>query len=216
MRFRKKEIEYSPWENEEWNNLFAEAEIRLSKERMYMLSQLLEYSMRNSDGDVIEMGVYRGCTAYVLGYFIDKVGKKNRTLFLCDTFSGTPEVCSRMDGDIDRKGKYKDTSAEYVMNKLGRCCVKVECIEGFIPDSLSQIPLQARFCFAHIHLNLYESTKNALLWLSGHMEDDGLVIIEDYGIRDCKGVKKAVDEFKEKGNIDLVYLTTGQAVVKFI
>ena len=142
-------------------------------------------------------------------------GGITRTLFLCDTFAGTPETFDKSMGDVNRTGKYADTSVHYVEEKLSNCYGRVEFVEGFIPDSLKKIKTQIRFCFAHIHLNLYESTRSALLWLKERMIDTGTVIIEDYGISDCKGVRRAVDELTEEGFIDRIYLPTGQAIICF-
>lgn len=118
-------------------------------------------------------------------------------------------------GDVNRTGKYADTSVRYVREKLSGCYDRVEFIEGFIPDSLKSIKPQTGFCFAHIHLNLYESTRSALSWLKNRMIDTGTIIIEDYGISDCKGVRRAVDELAEEGFIDRIYLPTGQAIICF-
>lgn len=219
--FRKSEIEYRPWESDAWKSIFDAAELRLSRERVYTLVQYLN-KMLLSEGDVIEMGVYRGCTAYVLGHFINIKCSKGatgemggRTIYLCDTFSGTPDKFDKSKGDINRKGKYTDTSVKYVEKKLSGCYDKVKCIEGFIPDSLVQIPNETVFCFAHIHLNLYRSTKDALLWLSNRMVLRGMVVVEDYGISNCEGVRNAVDELTNENIIDCIYIPTGQAIVQF-
>lgn len=217
FRFKKSEIEYRPWESPEWEKVLKKAELRLSKERVYTLAQYLQHSLPLG-GDVVEMGVYKGCTAYVLGHFMNKYSIKTgerRTLLLCDTFTGTPETFDKSKGDVNRSGRYADTSVRYVMDKLSDCYDRVEFVEGFIPDSLKNIKPQTEFCFAHIHLNLYESTQNALLWLTKRMIDTGTVLIEDYGIADCKGVRRAVDELAERGSIDRIYLPTGQAIICF-
>lgn len=219
-RLKKSEIEYRPWESSEWEEIFKKAELRLSKERVYTLAQYLQYSL-SLNGDVIEMGVYKGCTAYVLGHFMNEysrhqnVDRGGGTLFLCDTFTGTPETFNKSMGDVNRAGKYADTSVRYVREKLSDCYDRVEFVEGFIPDSLRSIESHTEFCFAHIHLNLYESTRSALSWLQDHMIDTGTVIIEDYGISDCRGVRRAVDELTEEGFIDRIYLPTGQAIICF-
>lgn len=219
--FKKSEIEYRPWESSEWEEVFKKSELRLSKQRVYTLSQYLKHSL-SFRGDVIEMGVYKGCTAYVLGHFMNEYFKHQNagtgervTLWLCDTFEGTPETFNKSMGDVDRTGKYANTSVCYVKEKLSGCYDKVEFVEGFIPDSLENIKQQTKFCFAHIHLNLYESTRSALLWLKDRMSDMGIVIIEDYGISGCKGVRKAVHKLTEEGFIDCIYLPTGQAIVWF-
>lgn len=219
--FKKTEPYYRPWESDEWKSLFKAADLRLSRERVYTLAQYLEWSLC-MPGDVIEMGVYKGCTAYILAYFLNAyVGKihKNtngeRVLYLCDTFSGTPDKFDKLKGDINRGGKYSDTSLKFVYEKITACYEKTLCIEGNIPKSLACIPIDAKFCFAHIHLNLYSSTKDAILWLKDRISQNGIIIVEDYGIFNCNGVKNAVDELARDNIIDNIYLPNGQAIIRF-
>jgi len=206
----KKRIDYTPWEDEEWSELFRQVEIRLDKERVYTLLQYLELSLKEKS-DIIEMGVYRGCTAAAIGNGLKKNNSESM-FYLCDTFEGTPACFNSTKGDINRKGRYTDTSAEYVENKMKKfysnCCI----VKGFIPDSLESIS-DKTFCFAHVHLNLYESTINALKWLSVRMDGEGIVVVEDYGIKNCLGVRRAVDELVEAEQFRKIYLPTGQAVL---
>ncbi len=143
------------------------------------------------------------------------VDTDKKKLYLCDTFNGTPDTYDKSKGDIKRKGKYSDTSKEYVDNKIKNVYQKTETVVGFIPDSL-QLLENKKFCFAHIHLNLYQSTMDALLWLRNKINHSGVIIIEDYGIANCEGVRKAVDEFALENRKNIIYLPTGQAIIEII
>lgn len=215
LKIKHKEVTYRPWESDYWNAVCDGAELRLSRERIYTLGNYLQYAMAEQ-GDVIEMGVYKGCTAYVLGSIINSNDNGKRVMYLCDTFTGTPETFCKDKGDRDRSGKYSDTSLEYVKMKMNQCFDRCVFVQGFIPDSLTGIGDAVKFCFAHIHLNLYESTRTAVLWLRDRMNRGGLVFIEDYGICDCKGVRRAVDELVDEGILRIVYLPTGQAVASIV
>lgn len=211
--FRKnRDVAYRPWEMSAWERVWKKAELRLSKERVYTLLSFLQYACC-FDGDVIEMGVYKGCTAYAIGAVLNTNAPKGKTLYLCDTFSGTPDCSDCAKGDIRRAGKYADTSVQYVADKMAECYQHTVFVEGFIPDSLQQIDTVTKFCFAHVHLNLYESTKAALLWLKDRMTVNGIVVVEDYGIKNCAGVREAVDELAKSQRRRLVYLPTGQAIL---
>ncbi len=59
---KRNEVSYQPWKKDDWEKIYKESELRLDKERVYILAQYLNRSL-SIDGDVIEMGVYRGCTA---------------------------------------------------------------------------------------------------------------------------------------------------------
>lgn len=209
---------FRPWESKKWESIFKSSELRLDKERVYTLSQLLKRSLR-FDGNVVEMGVYKGCSAYCIAAQMSfSLGGRNsadKRLILCDTFEGTPAIYDKEKGDINRKGKYADTSVDYVEEKVKKVYGNVEMVQGFIPNSLEKI-CDNRFCFAHLHLNLYQSTKDALIWLNNRMTDNGMIVIEDYGIDNCEGVRRSVDEYVSENERELIYLPTGQAVIEFL
>ena len=69
------------------------------------------------------------------------------------------------------------------------------------------------FSFLHIHLNLYQSTQDALVNLFPCLTRGGIVLIEDYGLHTCAGAKSAADEFFANGRNRIIHLPTGQGVV---
>lgn len=203
--------QYIPWAGEEYTELYKRAELRISKERAYTLMQIMQLGIEQ-DGSVIEMGVYKGCTAYMICWLLQQ-RNVNKKVFLCDTFQGTPRMRNEEKGDANRGGEYADTSLEYVKNKLkvfsGRCVF----VPGLIPDSLKIISLDEKYCFAHIHLNLYQSTMDALEYLRPRICKRGIILIEDYGVKGCVGVRTATDEFCAKYELQSLYLGTGQLMI---
>lgn len=196
-----------PWENSEYTELFEKSCRRISKERAFVLLEFLE-SVLELDGDIVEMGVYKGSTAYMLA----KRGK-GKKLHLFDTFEGTPQMDESYENDSGlRAGQYADTSLEGVKRFLGGFRNEIFFYPGRIPDTFSLLKEKDRWCFVHIHLNLYESTREALEEVYKRTRG-GVAVVEDYGLKSCKGVKKAVDEFCERKHVRFVYLPTGQGVI---
>ena len=62
----------------------------------------------------------------------------------------------------------------------------------------------------------YISKYHALLWFRNKINHSGVIIIEDYGIANCEGVRKAVDEFALENRKIIIYLLTGQAIIEII
>ena len=208
IRNRNNKILNEEWLDENYIDLYEKSNLRISPERAYVLLEFLSHSMKNVQGDVIEMGVYKGSTAFLIA---DTMLKNNykRNLFLCDTFEGTPMESEN--DNLFRHGRYSDTSLEDVENYLKDFSF-IKYIKGFIPKSLDLIS-DNKFSVCHLHLNLYQSTKNALDFVYDRILSGGVIIVEDYGLNKCLGVKKAVDEFCLDNSCTVINLTTGQGVI---
>ena len=203
--------QYTPWNSKEYTELYKRAELRISRERAYNLLQIMQLAIQQN-GSVIEMGVYRGCTAYLICWLLQRRNIKKK-VYLCDTFQGTPKMRNEEKGDVNRGGQYTDTSLEYVKNKLSAFSGNCLLVQGLIPDSLKMISRKEKYCFAHVHLNLYQSTVDALEYLRTRVCEKGIILVEDYGVKSCVGVRSAVDEFCTKNELQFLLLGTGQLVI---
>lgn len=77
-----------------------------------MLDQLAKEGL---DGDLVELGVYKGSTATLIATIARRLG---RTAFLLDTFEGfAPEDLQGI--DLDKKMEFSDTSMEAVQRLVG-------------------------------------------------------------------------------------------------
>src|ERR1700740_2850565 len=76
-------------------------------------------------GDFIEFGSYKGGSAGVIG--LQLVGT-NKTLHVCDSFQGLPEVS--VYDNFHKDGDFGDTSEHAVRCGLGRLCVPFEIHAG--------------------------------------------------------------------------------------
>ncbi|WP_417333256.1 TylF/MycF/NovP-related O-methyltransferase [Halarcobacter sp.] len=191
--------------DKKFDKLFEKAHLRISRDRAFSLIEFLKYSL-DKDGDLIEMGVYKGSTAYIIADISKNTEKK---LYLLDTFEGTPPHSEN--DNVKREGFYSDTSLSYVKDYLMHFN-NLSFIKGFIPKTFEKIKNQ-NFCFCHIHLNLYQSTIDALNFIFEKMVSGGIILIEDYGLEACAGVRKACDEFSKIKNFHMIWLPTGQGLI---
>jgi O-methyltransferase len=204
---KKAKIIDDVWNDDENLKLYTDANLRISKERAYTIQSFLKYT-QFMDGELAELGVYKGSTAYILSDFLYK-NNINKKLYLFDTFEGTPK--ETVNDNLNREGLYSDTSIEYVRNYLSKFSF-ITYIKGYIPETLAEIS-DKKFSFVHLHLNLYQSNKDSMEFLYTRVSNGGIILIEDYGLVSCKGVKKAIDEFCNNQKINVVHLTTGQGVI---
>lgn len=157
----------------------------VSKNRCFMLYQLLRYAS-NLDGDIAEVGVYKGGTAKLIA---KAAPYKNVHLF--DTFSGMPPICTEI--DIHKVKDFSDISLPSVKSFL-KDCPNITFYQGVFPDTARPVK-DKRFSFVYIDVDLYRSVKDCLEFFYDRMIGAGVMVIDDYKSLACPGVEKAISEF---------------------
>lgn len=158
------------------------------------IDSLMYYASRAPEGAIVEIGVYRGGSAWHLA-------KLGRPLYLYDTFTGIP-----YQGPLDsgnHVGKFGDTSAAVVQNLIPSAHV----IAGLFPDTLIDMPPVG---FVHADADQYASTKAILEQMPARMVKGGFILFDDFGVDDCEGCTQAVMESSHRV---LVIGETGKALV---
>ncbi len=116
-------------------------------------------------GVIIELGVYRGGTAYVLA------GVANgRPLHLFDTFTG---MASQDEGDIFSVGHFSDTSVEAVQAAVPSAIIHAGIFPETFPHDINEIS------FAHIDCDHYAPTKAAIELFWPRMLHGGIMAFDD-------------------------------------
>ena len=163
------------------------------------------------EGDLAELGVWKGNSAAILAHFAAESGKK---LFLFDTFSGFD---SRNIVGVDQNSKlfFADTSIDYARETIGHPGI-VTYLKGFFPDTITEEVRSRTFALAHIDCDLYEPMKAALEFFYEHMPKGGMLILHDYSSGFWVGATRAIDEFcKAKGEfVSLWPDKSGTAVIR--
>lgn len=186
---------YKPWEKLNYKELYRTA---LSNDRMFMIDQY-STNMQDQfpDAPMAEFGVYKGGITRML---LDK----GNLVYAFDTFEGIRKsykiIDEHEDGDYDASGSNVE---EYINDAI--------MIKGTIPYSLNKFRHHQGYSFCHIDLDVYRPTHQALYHAYENLLPGGIIIVDDYGMETCKGVKTAVDEFI-LGN--KIYLPTGQMVIQ--
>jgi len=136
------------------------------------------------DGDLAEVGVYRGGSAKLLGM----AKRPGQALYLFDTFEGLPEPENRDDKIFCHK--QFSASLEGVASYLSTI-PNVHIYKGLFPQTAEPISSK-RFCFVHIDVDLYRSVIACLECFYPRVVGGGVILCHDY---DCDGPHRAVDEF---------------------
>jgi O-methyltransferase len=171
--------------------------------RCFILYQHLQQS-GPLEGDLAEVGVYRGGTARLLAEMAPA-----RVVHLFDTFEGMPETDGRR--DLHRQGDFADTSLDAVKAFLAPVS-NVRFHPGFFPETAAPVR-DARFRFVHCDADIHRSVTDCCEFFHPRLVPGGVMVFDDYGFRSCPGARTAVDEFFRDRPESPVYLPTGQCVV---
>jgi len=177
----------------------------IDEQKAFILYQMTKHSLK-FEGDIAEVGVYKGGTAKLFASLLEGSDKK---LYLFDTFEGMPAV--RKDLDTHNKGDFHDTSLEKVKENVGKY-ENVLYYKGFFPQTATPIK-DKMFCLVHIDVDIYQSVKDCCDFFYNRIEKNGVMVFDDYGFPSCPGAKKAVDDYFQNKPEYLFYLPTGQAVI---
>lgn len=177
------------------------------KTRCFILFELLNQSFQ-VDGEVAEVGVYKGGTAKL---FAETLERKNATknIYIFDTFEGMPDVDKNIDLHNDRD--FKNTEYDEVVRYLAKY-KNVAINKGIFPETGKSIE-NTKFSFVHIDVDIYKSTIDCCNFFYYRISKGGVMIFDDYGFPTCPGSKKAVDEFFADKPEYPVYLQTGQCFI---
>jgi O-methyltransferase len=186
--------------------LYATIEARtvVSRRRCHILYQLAQQAV-GQPGEIVEVGVYRGGTAFLLAKAV--AGKKRIHLF--DTFAGMPDTDPQK--DLHNAGDFNDTSLQSVREFLSECD-NVDIYPGFFPATATPVASR-QFSLVHVDVDIYRSVLDCCLFFYDRMPAGGFMVFDDYGFLSCPGTKEAVDEFFHDKPECPCYLPTGQALV---
>jgi Macrocin-O-methyltransferase (TylF) len=166
----------------------------------------------NIDGDLAELGVWRGNTAAILAFYASQY---SREVFLFDTYQGFDK--KDLEGiDANQEIKFHDTSLSLVKKIIGNessCC---HFIQGYFPDSLKDKMISGKFAIVSLDCDLYEPMKEGLNYFYPLMDKGALFLLHDYSSMSWAGAKKAIDEFCVKYNERIILMPdkSGSAFIR--
>jgi O-methyltransferase len=146
-------------------------------------------------GALIEVGVYQGGSAEVL-YRV--AISQERELWLYDTFCGTPHQDA---ADQHKLGDFADAiKPEVLRGKLARAHV----VEGIFSLE-SELP--RRIAFAHLDVDQYRSTREALAALIPNLVAGAMVLVDDWSHEGCQAACREFD-------VPITVLPDGRALLR--
>ena len=146
-------------------------------------------------GEVWEMGVYKGGSAYLFKLLLLEAAAASRTtpatLRLFDSFEGLPAPDARF--DVHPEGKFSDTSLEAVRKLVG-AEPWIDFRQGWLPKTFAGLE-DKRIRLAHVDVDLYQPILDCCDFVYPRLVPGGMMVFDDYGVADCPGARAAVDYF---------------------
>jgi hypothetical protein len=173
----------------------AEGRSCLYYDRLYVLYQVLESLKRHAVRPlrIVEVGVYKGGTTAYLARAAAAL-ELAVDIHACDTFEGHAAVDIDASFDtIHRAGDFDDTSFDGVARYLTPFR-NVALHKGRFADTCSQLP-PGPIALMHLDVDLYAPTVHALEFADARMVAGGVVVVDDYEVKNTPGVKSAIEHF---------------------
>ena len=176
------------------NSIKKKTRIWIYYDESYNLYHLMKRNSKLS-GNIAEVGVADGASALILAEL-----KKDKKLFLFDTFEGLEEYKTETTHDIK---KYKIN-----INKINRLFSKFKDVyihKGIFPKDTGDSIKNENFSLVHLDVNLYKSTVDCLEYFWPRMVKQGVIILHDYNLDKITKKEtpcmKALNEFVIKNKL---------------
>lgn len=170
----------------------------------YAVKLLEKCISQGLDGDVIECGVYKGGSSFLLAKKLKELNS-DKKLYALDTFEGHPYddeknmpkelLDEAYNGELPEKmvGTLNDVN----LDEIKKCFAEEKLdntvfMKGLFEDGFKLI-LDKKFCFAHVDADSYLSVKQCIEFLKDRIVTNGIILFDDYNHPAYKGCNKAVD-----------------------
>jgi O-methyltransferase len=144
------------------------------------------------EGELAELGVYRGLTAKLIHHYVP-----DRKLHLFDTFTGFDKRDVSVEMNVTQwdvnEDDFSDTSLEKVQKYIAPLNNNTEFHQGYFPESIPKTFGEKRFAFVHLDADMYSPIIQGLEFFYKRLSPGGIIVVHDYNA--WLGARKAVDDF---------------------
>lgn len=172
----------------------------------------------NTPGDFIETGVWRGGSCIFMSAILRAYGITDRSVYVCDSFEGLPPPKEHEypadRGDTHHTAPFLAVGLEQVQTNFEGYDLltdQVKFVKGWFSDTLPALEVE-KLALLRLDGDMYESTIVALENLYPKLSVGGYVIVDDYGLPNCR---RAIADYREFHGIDTELISIDNSSVYF-
>ena len=174
--------------------------------RCYELWYLAK-QLSNTQGSILEVGVWRGGTGAILAKAAEPNGKK---VFLADTFEGVVKAGSKDTASVG--GEHADTSEAVVKDLMQSLLLtNYSILTGIFPEETSHL-VEAPIAMLHCDVDVYSSARDVVEWCLSRLTLGGIIVFDDYGFLGCEGITVYCQELQERRDLVFIHNINGHAI----
>lgn len=214
-----------PLEKYNSNGDFENSYTMVGWSRLCNVHDSLDYIRENNiEGDLMETGVWKGGVCIFMAEYV-RLYKMNKKIYVADSFEGLPRPdtknYSMIDKDIELynefNGSFKQDPNMGILDSNGLPQIfgvslenvkynfklfnllndNIIFLKGWFKDTMVNNKIE-RLSLLRLDGDLYSSTMDVLNNMYNNVSKNGIIIIDDYGLKRCK---EAVTDFREKNSI---------------
>jgi len=167
-----------------------------SKALKVLLRELKQVLDKSVDGDVVELGCYKGLTSLELQKLLKGQGSSKK-LYLYDSFEGLPDKQAADESPAGSQFKAGElyVSKREVVERFKRASLPLPFVYKTWFKDIKENQLPARICFAFLDGDFYESIKDSLIKIWPFLDPQAVIVVDDYANQALPGAAKAVNEW---------------------
>jgi hypothetical protein len=200
---------YSPWMEPAFLAYFdGLAEYTTTRPANLWTLQALVRQTEAVDGEVWQIGVYRGGGAKAIEDTLSERTGMKPVLRLFDTFEGL--VGTTPGKDYYEDGMLGDTNLELVQSLMSSDSTHIYA--GAAPAVLEEAG-DGKLAFVQVDIDAYYPTLETLRFVHGRIAKGGILVVETYGLPNGRSVRAATDVFSREVGATVLVLSTAQGVI---
>jgi hypothetical protein len=162
---------------------------------------------KTKSGNFVECGVCDGLTIF---YSFNATKNFNCKYYLYDSWDGMREQ-DLVGKEKNRIGNYSYLNIDTTKANLISLGDKAIFNKGFIPEVFKNVKNPDNLSWLHIDINSSISTLESLKYFYEKLENNGVILFDDYSHPNFVEIRKVIDEFLYEKNGNFLHFPTGQA-----